>query len=153
MGVEYSPFAGVGIILDLEKLNKEGSVAHSCEHPERRGQRFCPTCGVEVKTYTTSDDSARFAVEEQFEGMSLPHDFICTQYDRNAYTWFLGFGSHVDRNEALGPFVLPDLARLDLLICEVLDKVAAEVGIVNRDDLDDLVVPESFGFHIAMPGY
>ncbi|AXQ69407.1 hypothetical protein HOU02_gp318 [Caulobacter phage CcrBL9] len=153
MSTDYTPGAGIGILLDLKRLDKPGGVQQSCEHEQRIGQRFCPVCGKAVKKDRPAIDStARWAVSEQFQEcpqLQNPEatDLMLAHADYHEDVWFLGWGRTFDRDDMLGPFSLPDLEDLDRKIETFLKSIN------GLDDPDVIVKPKSFGFHVFMPGW
>ncbi|UTU10240.1 hypothetical protein CcrRB23_gp378 [Caulobacter phage RB23] len=147
MATEYSPIAGIGILLDLGKLKTPGADEHSCAHPERLGKKFCPTCGAKVWCRPGTNSDRVFDVTIELESMSLPEHMVLGFYDYDNDIWFLGFGVSFDRDEAVGPLPLPNLKALDDSIQAILSRLT------KIDDPSVIVVPDSFGFHAAMPGW
>ncbi|UTU08064.1 hypothetical protein CcrC1_gp378 [Caulobacter phage C1] len=147
MATEYSPIAGIGILLDLGKLKTAQGLEHSCEHPERHGQRYCPRCGAKVWSRPLILSDKVFEVTVELEAMKLPKHMVLGFWDYDNDVWFLGYGVSFDRNEAYGPLPLPDLKGLDETIHEIISSLK------SLDDPSVIVMPNSFGFHAAMPGW
>ncbi|AXQ69963.1 hypothetical protein HOU03_gp305 [Caulobacter phage CcrSC] len=153
MATDYTPGAGIGILLDLKRLDKPGGIQQSCEHEQRIGQRFCPVCGKSVyKDRPAIDSTARWAVSEQFHERPQFHtpsesNILLAYADYHEDVWFLGWGKTFDRDDRLGPYALPDLEDLDRKIDDFLKSLK------GLDDPDVIVVPKSFGFHVFMPGW
>lgn len=146
MGTSYTAVAGIGILIDPKLLRGEAIPVYSCEHAERLGRKFCPTCGKEVKTYHQPGHGDGELTEELFEMDRNTHPGLTlTHIDFHGNVWFLGVGAEAvyDEHEMLA---LPDLNDLDERISKFLDNLK------TVDDPSKIVVPDSFGLHVAMPG-
>jgi len=63
MSITTRAYGGIGILLWMNDMKWPTTSKESCEHPERVGQKFCPTCGTKVETIVEETDTREYFVD------------------------------------------------------------------------------------------
>jgi hypothetical protein len=121
MGVDVDSFVGIGVRLNSVAMRTGKMTVDSCNHPEREGNKFCPTCGKLV-TSREVDDSSRWELMDDFlqdlnDQGGLPDGFI---YQRDNYSGrdgfnFLGWGNIVGKDNEPEVVDTSDLPDMDMV--------------------------------------
>ena len=157
MGASYYAIGGIGYLVDLNGIDFDDVIVHSCEHPERIGNVFCPKCGTKV-TETVQDKTDMFyEISEAFEEAAKAEDgFVWEQTDYEDAIYFLGYGASVSDyrgdTTSLEPMsndeIKTVIARIVLAAQKLYEDGFEEAGDVPK--LSTAINAEAFGVHICM---
>jgi hypothetical protein len=101
MGIYYRSYAILGVRFKLNGPRFETvEKTHSCDHPERTGKTYCPTCGTKVRereVFSKTELAEEF--RDKVEEGKMPPGFICvTPSDYFGYH-HIGFGITSSRED------------------------------------------------------
>lgn len=152
MSTDRDLVTGYGVILDLGRFASKPVKVPSCDHPERIGQRFCPTCGKKVGESTTRPFGLDSEISEIFYELDLgmPDGYIVNKVEYEVNKWFIGFGEVADVNEA--PLIefhgVPTKEDLQSVLAGVLSIIKTNVA--DNEVPDDLFTSLKVGFYAAI---
>jgi hypothetical protein len=140
-----------GIIgIRIMKSDLPRVVQHSCEHPARNGQKFCPECGVKVEVKSGDDEQTwdRF-VEQLSHETELPEGFVFEHiqpWPHDYEVCFLGWGkASVDyrtKTAGIGGYDYAGHIPADVEIKQEIERLMEQTG------WEQLFNPHTFGLHV-----
>lgn len=143
MGTRPVAIAGIGMVLNIEALEGETYAVSSCQHEERRGQNFCPICGVKVSTRQAQDRERLGEFSEFFhEHMTLPEGWV---EDWGEYSGvFIGWGMTVDDIGEIEFSPLGDVPPAHSILVKIKEILV---------DWPEVIDESKFGFHLLQSGH
>jgi hypothetical protein len=143
MGTYPVAIAGIGMVLNLTALEGETYAVSSCQHEERRGQKFCPVCGQLVQTFQRTDTERRNDFNDFFhEEMSLPTGWV---EDWGEYSGvFIGWGLTVNQIGDTEFSPLGDMPSPHSILLKI-----KEIFV----DWPEVIDETKFGFHLLQSGH
>ena len=143
MGTYPVAIAGIGMLLNDKALEGETFAVSSCQHEERRGQTFCPICGVKVSTRQEKDRERANDFSEFFrEQMTLPEGWV---EDWGEYTGvFIGWGMTVNQIGETEFSPLGDMPPPHSILLKIREILV---------DWPEVIDESKFGFHLLQSGH
>lgn len=160
VGTSYYAIAGIGYKVDLDQVDLQQVIVHSCDHPERVGNKFCPKCGKQVYERVQDSRDLHWQMREAFEEAATEHKYEWHQIEYEKPVFFLGYGKCVG---GYGDSRVVKQTQTDEQVKAVIEQIVAtakkkfEEGFAEDEDmagdipdLQDGINPDTFGLHVAM---
>jgi hypothetical protein len=154
VGCSYYAIGGIGLKLDLDAIELPSATVESCDHPERIGHKFCPSCGKKVEQIAKTYDDLPAFLDDWFEDAvrAYPH-FIWERLDHEAgREYFLGYGATISsyrvQNKSFLEEDMPSFADIRATLYEIVAIVTKSIEDRVGTAPDDYFDFSSFGLHV-----
>ena len=123
MGIYYTSYAGLGVIIEAEGPKfRENTVTPSCLHPERSGNRYCPQCGKQVLDHkdTENTDLLESLMDMVHDDIEMPDGYLAVEMTY-PHRFFVGFAITSDSgSEDAKADTLPSYDEIKARLNEIL---------------------------------